>query len=67
MVGNEDDQYVLAMLLPWHMPWSEEEQGMTFWHWVEKVFSVDDAWNLWHFMQEDFFMMRQGASSKTST
>ena len=67
MVGNEDDQYVLAMLLPWHMPWSEEEQGMTFWHWVEKVFSVDDAWNLWSFMPEDFFMMRQGASSKTST
>ena len=67
MVGNEDDQYVLAMLLPWHMPWSEEEQGMTFWHWVEKVFSVDDAWNLWSFTLEHFFMMRQGASSKTST
>ena len=68
MVGNEDDQYVLAMLLPWHMPWREEEQGMTFWHWVEKVFSVDDAWNLWSFIaDEHFFMMRQGASSKTST
>ena len=56
MVGNEDDQYVLAMLLPWHMPWSEQEHGMTFWNWVEKVFSNDDAWKLWSFIaDEDFF------------
>ena len=60
MVGNEDDQnqYVLAMLLPSSMPWSEEEHGMTFWNWVEKVFSNDDAWKLWSFIaDEDFFMM----------
>ena len=50
MVGNEDHQYVLAMLLPFNMPWSEEEQGVSFWNWVERVFSRDDSWELWRFM-----------------
>ena len=31
MVGNEAHEYVLALLLPYNMPWSEEEQGMPFW------------------------------------
>ena len=57
MVGNKDDQnqYVLAMLLPRMMPWSEQEHGMTFWNWVEKVFSNDDAWKLWSFIADEGF------------
>ena len=42
MVGNED-QYVLAMLLPSSMPWSEEEQGVSVWNWSERVFSTNDS------------------------
>ena len=45
MVG---DEYVLAMLLPHGMPWSEEEQGMPFWHWFEWVFSRQDSRDLWN-------------------
>ncbi len=53
MVGNDEDyQYVLAMLLPYNMPWSEEEQGVSFWNWFERVFSRDDSWDLWNFMGE---------------
>ena len=50
MVGNEDHQYVLAMLLPSNMPWSEEEPGVSFWDWFARVFSPHDSWELWHFM-----------------
>jgi len=50
MVGNEDHQYVLAMLLPFNMPWSEEEQGVSFWNRVERVFSPDDSRDLRYFM-----------------
>ena len=49
MVGNED-QYVLAMLLPFNMPWSEKEQGVSFWNWVERVFSPNGSRELWYFM-----------------
>ena len=52
MVGNEDDQnqYVLTMLLPSSIPWSEEEPGVSFWDWFARVFSPHDSWELWHFM-----------------
>ena len=59
MVGNEDHQYVLAMLLPWNMPWSEEERGMSFWDWSEKVFSNDDAWELWSFIGDETGLLQQ--------
>ena len=42
--------YVLAMLLPSNMPWSEEEPGVSFWDWFAKVFSLRDSWELWYFM-----------------
>ena len=51
MVGNEE-QYVLAMLLPSNMPWSESDQGESFWRWAERVFSPDGSWELWRFMGE---------------
>ena len=51
MVGNED-QYVLAVLLPFNMPWSEKEQGVSFWNWVERVFSPNGSRELWYFMGE---------------
>ena len=44
MVGNEDE-YVLAMLLPVKMPWSESDQGESFWDWAVRVFSQDDSWH----------------------
>ena len=59
MVGNEDDQYVLAMLLPWHMPWSEEEQGMPFWNWFQWVFSGYDSRDLWNFMGDAPYLFQQ--------
>ena len=58
-VGNEDHQYVLAMLLPFNMPWSEEEQGVSFWNWVERVFSRDDSWELWCFMGDATGLLQQ--------
>ena len=48
MGGNED--YVLAMLLPVNMPWSEEDPGVDFWDWFERVFSPEDSTDLWRFM-----------------
>ena len=48
MVGNEDE-YVLAMLLPVKMPWSESDQEEAFWNWPKRVFSQDDSWHLWRF------------------
>ena len=48
MVGNED--YVLAMLLPVNMPWSEEDREVSFWDWFTRVFSPEDSADLWEFM-----------------
>ena len=59
MVGNEDHQYVLAMLLPFNMPWSEEEEGVPFWNWFERVFSRDDSWDLWNFMGDATDLLQQ--------
>ena len=61
MVGNEDDQnqYVLAMLLPSNMPWSEEEPGVSFWDWFAKVFSPDDSWELWGFLDVDVPLVQE--------
>ena len=36
-------QYVLAMLLPVNMPWSEEAPGVDFWDWFDRVFSPEDG------------------------
>ena len=59
MVGNEDHQYVLAMLLPFNMPWSEEEQGVPFWNWFQRVFSQYDSWELWKFMGDATDLLQQ--------
>ena len=50
MVGNE---YVLAMLLPHGMPWSEEEDGMPFFTWFVRVFSQRDSNELWKLLGRD--------------
>ena len=50
MVGTAE--YVLAMMLPSKMPWSESDQGESFWSWADNVFSPDDSWRLWCFMRE---------------
>ena len=36
-------EYVLAMLLPQGMPWSEVEDGMPFFTWFEHIFSERDS------------------------
>ena len=59
MVGNEAHEYVLALLLPYNMPWSEEEQGMPFWTWFERVFSRDDCRELWKFMGDATDLLQQ--------
>ena len=56
MVG---DEYVLAMMLPHGRPWSEEEQGMPFWHWFEWVFSRHDSTDLWNFMGDPPDLLQQ--------
>ena len=52
-------QYVLAMLLPSNMPWSEEEPGVSFWDWFAKVFSPDDSWELWGFLDGDVPLVQE--------
>ena len=59
MVGNGDHQYVLAMLLPFNMPWSEEEQGVSFWNWFERVFFREDSTDLWYFMGDATGLLQQ--------
>ena len=61
MVGNKDDQnqYVLAILLPSNMPWSEEEPGVSFWDWFAKVFSSDDSWELGCFLDVDVPLVQE--------
>ena len=57
--ANEDHQYVLAMLLPFNMPWSEEEQGVSFGNWFERVFSREDSTGLWYFMGDATGLLQQ--------
>ena len=57
--ANEDHQYVLAMLLPLNMPWSEEEQGVSFGNWFERVFSREDSTGLWYFMGDATGLLQQ--------
>ena len=49
-MDHEDGQYVLAMMLPYNMPWSEDAHGVSFWSWAERVFSAADAREMWDFM-----------------
>ena len=52
-------EYVLAMLLPQGMPWSEEEEGMPFWTWFEWVFSRYGSMELWNFMGDAPGLLQQ--------
>ena len=45
--------YVLAMLLPQGMPWSEEEDEVPFFTWFDRVFSERDSIELWKFLGRD--------------
>ena len=60
MMGNDEDhQYVLAIMLPFNMPWSEEEPGVSFWNWFGRVFSRVDNTTLWKFMGDATDLLQQ--------
>ena len=46
-------EYVLAMLLPQGMPWSEVEDGIGFFTWFEHIFSERDGEELWKCLGRD--------------